>query len=422
MSTGRSAELHAEALGMTPGGVSSPVRAYPPHPIAFARAEGCTLTDLDGNAYTDLCMAYGPLVAGHARAEVVGAVREQAGRGSVFGAPSEPEYALIRRIRASMPALESVRLCGSGTEATMHAIRLARGVTGRDVIIKAEGGFHGAHDAVLVAAGSGSAQCTPGSRGVPAAAVENTRSVGYNDLDAAERLLERGDVACMIVEPVMGNVGTVLPEPGYLQGLRRLTREHGALLIFDEVITGFRLAEGGAQGVHGVEPDLTTLGKAIGGGYPIGAFGGGRGLMDNIAPAGDVYAAGTFAGNPVSAAAGLAQLELMRSGGRYDRLNRTAGSLAAGLADIIADRGMRACVNSAGSMVSVFLGLDAVRDGAQAQQADRQAYTAVFRHMLDNGVYLPPSALETSFLSDAHTDAEVAEVLEAFDSAAGASR
>lgn len=422
MNTGRSARLHAEALTLTPGGVSSPVRAFAPHPIAIDKAEGCRLTDIDGNVYTDLCMAYGPPVAGHACPAVVAAVREQIGRGGVYGAPSEPEYALIRRIRASMPAMESVRLCGSGTEATMHAIRLARGCTGRDGIIKMEGGFHGAHDAVLVAAGSGSAQCTPGSRGVPAAAVGNTYSVGYNDLDAATRLLEAGGIACVIVEPVMGNVGTVLPERGYLQGLRKATEEHGALLVFDEVITGFRLAEGGAREVYGVTPDLATLGKAIGGGLPIGAFGGRRDLMENIAPAGDVYAAGTFAGNPVSAAAGLAQLEYMRADGRYARLNRTADAMVRGLGDVIADRGTQACVSAAGSMVSVFFGLDAVRDGAQAQRADRQTYMELFRHMLGHGIYMPPSALETSFLSAAHTEAETAQVVEAFDGFLGARR
>ncbi len=410
----RSEELYSRSKRLTPGGVSSPVRAFSPNPLFISEGRGSRIRDVDSNEYVDLCMAYGPLIAGHACPEVVEAAEKAVAKGTVYGAPSEPELELIETITSQMPSCDMVRLACSGTEATMHAIRLARGYTGKDGIVKINGGFHGAHDAVLIAAGSGSAQGVPGSAGVPADAVRNTYAVEYNDASMLESLLDGNeDVAAVIMEPVLGNVGVVPPQKGYLEDVRRITREHGVLLIFDEVITGFRLSDGGAQKMLGVTPDLTTMGKIIGGGFPAGAFGGSKDIMENVAPAGKVYAAGTFAGNPVSAAAGCALLKHMR--GRYDALNAATARLVASLRDSLEDSGAEGCINSVGSMFSIGIGAESIRNGTEAQGVDRKAFASLFAHMLDSGVYLPPSALEVEFMSSAHTDDDARIVSEAFD-------
>lgn len=416
MTDSRSAELYKESKKLTPGGVSSPVRAFAPNPLFFAKGSGSKVTDADGKEYIDLCMAYGPLIAGHACKKVIDAASSQISKGTVYGAPSEPELNLIKRLCRTVPSCEMVRLTASGTEATMHAIRLARGATGRKGVIKINGGFHGAHDAVLVAAGSGSAQGVPGSAGVPADAVKNTYTVEYNDPEMLNSLLESNkDIACLIMEPVLGNVGVVPPEKGYLEEVRKITRENDVVLIFDEVITGCRLSEGGAQKLYGVTPDLTTMGKIIGGGFPAGAFGGRKDLMENVAPAGKVYAAGTFAGNPVSAAAGLAQLDVMSENGNYGKLDRRTGELVSALGDVMADRKVSGCIQSAGSMFSIYLGSGGVSNGAQAQKVDRALFSKLFNHMLAHGVYLPPSALEVEFMSLAHSDSDSKKITEAFD-------
>ncbi|MFA6952782.1 MAG: glutamate-1-semialdehyde 2,1-aminomutase [Candidatus Methanomethylophilaceae archaeon] len=412
----KSIGLYGESKKLTPAGVSSPVRAFGPNPLFIDSGKGCMIKDVDGNEYVDLCMAYGPLLTGHACREVVDAAEAQIKKGTIYGAPSVPELKLIERLCQIMPSYEMVRLAVSGTESTMHAIRLARGVTGKDGFVKMNGGFHGAHDAVLVAAGSGSAQGVPGSLGVPKDAVKNTYTVEYNDPEMMSSLLEKNkDIACVIMEPVMGNVGVVPPEKGYLQEVRKITRENGVILIFDEVITGCRLSEGGAQKFYGVTPDLTTMGKVIGGGFCAGAFGGKRELMENVAPQGKVYAAGTLAGNPVSAAAGLAQIDYMRQNDRYDKLNNTTKELVSSLRDSMEDRRVEGCVQNVGSMFAVYFGKESVKNGTEATQVDRETYLRMFRYMLDHGVYLPPSALEVSFMSSAHDDKAVKKIADTFD-------
>ena len=411
----RSAELFKRSSEVTPGGVSSPVRRFEPNPLFISKGEGYTVTDADGNRYIDLCMAYGPLISGHANPEVMEAAREQLTRGTVYGAPSEPELALLERISDAIPSAQMVRLTCSGTEATMHAIRVARAFTGRNGVVKMNGGFHGAHDAVLVKAGSGSTESTPSSAGVPRGAVQYTHTVEYNDVQAMSDLLERsGDVACVIMEPVLGNVGVVPPEKGYLEEVRKVTSENDVVLIFDEVITGFRVSGGGAQKRYGVVPDMTTMGKIIGGGFGAGAFAGRREIMELVAPQGPAYAAGTFAGNPVSASAGLAQIEYMSKNGNYDRLERSSDRLVASIRDAMADNGVPGCVNSVGSMFSVYFGPDRVRNGTDAQGADRATFGRMFRYMLDHGVYLAPSALEDCFMSTAHDDEAVSRLEDAF--------
>lgn len=391
------------------------MRAFSPAPLFFEKGEGCRATDADGNVYVDMCMAYGPLIGGHACPESVAAALKQMPKGTVYGAPSVPELDLIKRLCGIVPSMDMVRLASSGTEATMHAIRLARGFSGKDGIVKMKGGFHGAHDAVLVKAGSGSAECLPGSAGVPADAVRNTRTVEYNDASAMESLLDGDEgIGCIIMEPVMGNVGVVPPEKGYLDEVKRIAASHGAVLIFDEVISGCRLSPGGAQEMFGTTPDMTTMAKIIGGGFPAGAFGGRREIMEMVAPAGPVYAAGTFSGNPVSAAAGLATIDMMMRPGAYDRLNKRSADLAGSLRDSLADSGVKGCVNCVGSMMSVFFGLDRVTNGTEAAGTDRGAFDRLFRFMLKRGVYLPPSALEVWFMSVAHDDDGVRLVSESF--------
>lgn len=411
----RSDALYSESKELTPAGVSSPVRKFDPYPLYISKGDGCRVTDADGNTYIDLCMAYGPLITGHAHPRVMDAVRDQLTRGTVYGAPSEQELALLKRIHREVPSAEMVRLACSGTEATMHAIRVARGVTGKDGIVKMNGGFHGAHDAVLVNAGSGSAGGVPSSKGVPADIAKHTYTVEYNDPQAMSDMLEKhDDIACVIMEPILGNVGVVPPHKGYLEEVRRITSENGVILIFDEVITGFRASSGGAQKRFGVTPDMTTMGKIIGGGLPAGAFMGRREIMENVAPQGPVYVAGTFAGNPASAAAGLAQIDLMCSDDNYGRLERATDGLVSSLRDSLADSGVPGCINSVASMFSVFFGPESVENGSQAMKVDREMFSRMFRYMLAHGVYLPPSALEVDFMSIAHDEDAVLRLEEAF--------
>jgi len=413
-------DLFDRARRVIPGGVDSPVRGFGAvggTPRFIVRGEGAYLWDADGSRYVDLVQSWGALLFGHARPEIVEAVVDAAHRGTSFGAPTELEVELATRIVDALPGVEQVRLVSSGTEAAMSAVRLARGTTGRDLLLTFEGCYHGHSDALLVK-GGGSGLATfglPGSRGVTEGAVRDTLTAPYNDLEAVARLIaDRGnDLAAVIVEPVAANMGVVPPEPGFLEGLRALCDQHGALLIFDEVITGFRIAYGGAQTYFGVTPDLTVLGKVMGGGFPCAAFGGRRDLMEQLAPTGPVYQAGTLSGNPVAVAAGIAALDLARTSDPYRELERTADTLIAGLADAFAESGIPTTINRAGSLFSVFFTEGPVRDLGGAEAADLERYARFFHHQLGQGVALPPSGFELWTLSTAHGEAEVAQVLEA---------
>ena len=421
-----SEELFERARRVIPGGVNSPVRAFGAVggiPRFAVRGEGAYLVDADGRRYVDLVQSWGALLFGHARPEIADAARAAAERGTTFGAPTELEVELAERIVAAMPSIEMVRLVSSGTEAAMSAIRLARGWTRRDLVLKFDGCYHGHSDALL-AKGAGSGVATlgiPGSPGVTEGAARDTLTIPFNDLAAVDRVFaEHGDrVAAAIVEPVAANMGVVPPEPGFLEGLRDRCSEAGALLVFDEVITGFRIAFGGAQGVYGVTPDLTILGKVMGGGFPCAAFGGRRDVMERLAPIGPVYQAGTLSGNPVAAAAGIAALDLARDLDPYPALAETATALADGLTERFADHGIAATVNRAGSLFGVFFSSEPVRDFAGAKAADHERYARLFHHMLDHGVWLPPSGYELWTLGTEHGPNEVEQVLEAAGSFEG---
>ena len=419
-------ELFERARRVIPGGVNSPVRAFGAvggTPRFAVRGEGAYLVDADGRRYVDLVQSWGALLFGHARPEIVDAARAAASRGTTFGAPTELEVELAERIVAAMPSVEMVRLVSSGTEAAMSAIRLARGCTGRDLVLKFEGCYHGHSDALL-AKGAGSGVATlgiPGSPGVTEGAARDTLTVPFNDLAAVDRVFaEHGNrIAAAIVEPVAANMGVVPPEPRFLEGLRDRCSEAGALLVFDEVITGFRIAFGGAQGVYGVTPDLTILGKIMGGGFPCAAFGGRRDVMERLAPVGPVYQAGTLSGNPVAAAAGIAALDLARELDPYPGLTETATALAGGLTERFADHGIAATANRAGSLFGVFFSSEPVRDFAGARAADHERYARLFHHMLDHGVWLPPSGYELWTLGTEHGPNEVEQVLDAAGSFEG---
>ena len=416
----RSEELFERAGRVIPGGVNSPVRAFGAvggTPRFAVRGEGAYVIDADGNRYVDLVQSWGALLFGHARAEIVEAARVAAARGTTFGAPTEGEVELAERITGAMPSVEMVRFVSSGTEAAMSAIRLARGFTGRDLVVKFEGCYHGHSDALL-AKGAGSGMATfgiPGSPGVTEGAARDTLTVPFNDVDALGNVFaERGEaIAAVIVEPVAANMGVVAPEPGFLERLRELCTASGALLVFDEVITGFRIAFGGAQSVYAVTPDLTILGKVIGGGFPCAAFGGRRDVMERLAPVGPVYQAGTLSGNPVAVAAGIAALDLAKELDPYPALAETAVALAEGLTERLAARGIPVTVNRSESLFSVFFSPGPVRDFAGAKAADHERYARLFHHLLDRGVWLPPSGYELWTLGTEHRPEEVEKVLDA---------
>ncbi len=416
--TPRSTRLFARAQQILPGGVDSPVRAFRAvgaTPLFIRRGKGATIEDIDGNRYIDYVMSWGPLIHGHAPRGLVETLGVAARDGTSFGAPTELEVKLGERVRALMPSLERVRFVNSGTEAAMSVIRVARAATKRDKIVKFEGCYHGHADPFLVRAGSGALTLeTPDSPGVPLAAVANTLVATYNDLPSCERLFDanRGDIAAIIVEPIAGNIGVVAPADGFLQGLRRLCDREAALLIFDEVISGFRAGPGGAQRLFGVTPDLTCLGKIIGGGLPVGAYGGRVDLMELVSPAGPVYQAGTLSGNPLAMAAGLWSLGEL-SGRLYRHLARLGSMLADGLAGAARAAGVRLQVNAFGSMLTPFFTSQPVRDYRSALGSDTARYAAFFRGMLARGVYPPPSQFEAWFLSAAHTERDVRKTIAA---------
>jgi len=415
----RSRELIRRARRLIPGGVNSPVRAFSAvggDPVFIARGRGSRLFDVDGNEYIDFLGSWGPLILGHAAEPVVAAIQKAAREGTTFGAPTPHEVDLAGLVTEAFPSIEKVRMVSSGTEATLSALRLARAATGRDLIVKLEGCYHGHVDALLVKAGSGLlALGIPASPGVPETVARQTLTAAFNDAAALERLFaEHGPrIACLIMEPVAGNMGVVPPAPGYLQAAREITRRHGSLLILDEVMTGFRLAPGGAQQLYGVRADITTLGKVIGGGLPVGAYGGPADLMQRIAPEGPVYQAGTLSGNPLAMAAGAETLRQLRAPGFYERLERMGATLETGLAQAARDAGAAATINRVGSMMTLFFTASPVTDLASATRCDTRRYAAFFHRMLDRGVSLPPSQFEAFFLSAAHTDDDLQATIRA---------
>lgn len=417
--TQRSRTLYERALGLLPGGVNSPVRAFKAvggHPIFIARGEGAHVVDEDGRRYLDYLGSWGPLILGHAHPAVTGAIRNQAALGTSFGMPSRLEVEMAEMVRRFLPSVERVRMVNSGTEATMAAIRLARAATNRARIIKFEGCYHGHGDSFLIRTGSGAATFgTPDSPGVTSGTARDTLAAPYNDLEGVERCFQAapGEVAAVIVEPVAGNMGVVAPRPGFLEGLRELCDRNGSLLIFDEVMTGFRLARGGAQGVYGVRPDLTTFGKVIGGGLPVGAYGGRADLMALVAPEGPVYQAGTLSGNPLAMAAGLAVLRLIEEKPDfYADLERRGAELETGVKAAIEGRGATCRLARAGSMWTLFFNDGDVTDWASASRSDRWRYGRFFHAMLERGVALAPSQFEANFISAAHTEADIERTIE----------
>ncbi len=419
METSRSANLFGRSQALIPGGVNSPVRSFRAvggGPLFIRRGQGSRVWDADGNEFIDYVQSWGPLVLGHAHPEVVDALSEALSRGLTFGAPTEGELELAELITNALPSVEMVRLVSSGTEAAMSAVRAARAFTGRDKIIKFAGCYHGHADGLLVEAGSGGATYSvPNSAGVPAAYAGETLVARYNDLASVERLFEAhaGGVAAVILEPVAGNVGVIPPSDGFLEGLRTLTRRERALLIFDEVITGFRVAYGGAQTLYGVTPDLTCLGKIIGGGLPVGAYGGRREVMEVVAPLGSMYQAGTLSGNPLAVTAGMATLRALARPGVYEGLESLSSRLVQGIAAAAAETHLPLVMNRVGSMMSAFFNDGPVVDADSAMNSDRVRYAAYFRRMLESGVYLAPSAFEAAFLSTAHTEADVDYTIQA---------
>ncbi len=412
MKTDYSEKLFARASELFPGGVNSPVRAFRGvggTPRFIARGRGSRLWDVDGNQYIDYVGSWGPLILGHCHSAVMQAVQDALREGASFGAPSPREIRLAEIVRARMPWIEKMRFVSSGTEATTAAVRVARGFTGRDDFVKFDGCYHGAGDALLVKAGSGVETLgLPDSPGVPADLARHTLTLPWNDLAAAERLFaERGgSLAAVITEPVVGNMGVLVPRPGYLEGLARLCREHGALFIVDEVMTGLRLSPGGACGLYGLRPDLVTFGKVIGGGLPVGAFGGRADVMDRVAPSGPIYQAGTLSGNPMAMAAGTATLEQL-SPVSYQKLEHVSARLAAGFAEAARAAGAAVQVNRVGSMLTVFFSGDPVFDAASARRCDTKRFGRFFHAMLERGVYLPPSQFEAAFVSLAHSEEDV---------------
>jgi glutamate-1-semialdehyde 2,1-aminomutase len=418
----KSQALFERAKKVLPGGVNSPVRAFEPYPFFINRAKGSKLFGADGESYIDYCMAYGALILGHAYSEVINAVSGQLWKGTLYGVPTESEIDFAELIQKASPCVKMLRLVNSGTEATMHAIRVARGFTGRKKIIKFEGCYHGAHDGVLVKAGSGATTFgAPTSPGIPQETTQNTIIIPYNNYEALEETLKRegNDVAAVIVEPVIGNAGLILPKSEYLSYLRKATEKHGIILIFDEIITGFRLLLGGAQEYYNVKADMATLGKVLGGGFPIAAFGGRKEIMQNVSPAGKVYQAGTFSGNPVSVTAGLTALKILtrKRNEIYPALEKNSEQLKKALTDLAADHHVEAQVYNIASMFQIFFSRHPVTDYASAKLSDTCVFQSYFQELLKQGVFIPPSQFETCFLTAAHTEEDLKHTINAFDKA-----
>ncbi|AKB73579.1 Glutamate-1-semialdehyde aminotransferase [Methanosarcina lacustris Z-7289] len=412
----KSRQMYEKAKTLIPGGVSSPVRAIKPYPFYTASADGSKIRDLDGNEYIDYCLAYGPVILGHNHPVIKEAIKQQLDKGWLYGTPTELEVNLAEKIAGYYPSIDMLRFVSTGTESTMSALRLARGFTRKNKFIKIEGGFHGAHDAVLVKAGSGATtHGEPDSLGIPADFTKYTLQAPYNDIETMTELVEKNqdDLAAVIIEPVMGNIGPVLPLPGYLEDLRKLTQENDVLLIFDEVITGFRLAMGGAQEYFGVVPDMTTLGKIVGGGLPIGVFGGRRDIMEMISPSGPVYQAGTFSGSPCSVAAGIAMLDYLKEENIHAKLNATGDYMRTVLSEIVEDEGLDYNVCGIASMFKIFFGAEP-HNYQEVLKCDKDGYLAFFHRMLASGVFLPPSQFETNFISAAHSKEDIEKTLEIY--------
>ena len=414
-----SEELFERAVELIPGGVNSPVRAFRGvggTPRFIKSANGALMTDVEGRTYIDYVGSWGPMILGHADPEVIEALSEALARGTSYGAPTELEIEVAEEITNAVPSIEMVRMVNSGTEATMSAIRLARGVTGRNKLVKFEGCYHGHGDSLLVKAGSGVATLgLPDSPGVPPTLARDTLTVPFNDAAALEQIFDQHgeDIAAVIIEPVVGNMGCVPPGEGYLQRVREATRKGGALLIFDEVMTGFRLARGGAQELYNVSPDITTLGKIIGGGLPVGAYGASREIMQRVAPAGPIYQAGTLSGNPLAMTAGLVTLKRLRDPSVYEKLERASQRLCDGMAEAAREAGVRVVTNRVGSMWTTFFTREPVTDWSSASNSSRELYGKFFHAMLGEGVYLAPSQFEAGFISTAHTDALLDQTIEA---------
>jgi len=417
--TTKSDEIFAAAQKLMPGGVSSPVRAFKSvggQPIVFDRVHGAYAWDVDGNRYIDYIGTWGPAICGHAHPEVINAICEAAQKGTSFGAPCRLENVLAEMVIDTVPSIEMVRFVNSGTEACMSVLRLMRAFTGRDKLIKFEGCYHGHADMFLVKAGSGVATLgLPDSPGVPKSTTNNTLTAPFNNLEAVKALFDEnpGEIAGVILEPVVGNAGFIVPDGGFLAGLRELTRENNALLVFDEVMTGFRIAYGGAQEKFGITPDLTTLGKIIGGGLPVGAYGGRRDIMEMVAPAGPMYQAGTLSGNPLAMTAGIKTLELLRKPGTYEQLDRVTKRLAEGMLKVAHETGHPACGGQISGMFGFFFNAEPVHNYEDAKKSDLSKFSRFHRGMLERGIYLAPSQFEAGFTSLAHTDADVDETLAA---------
>ena len=413
----RSSALFQRAIRSIPGGVNSPVRAGKAvgmDPLFISRAEGCYLWDADGRRYIDYVCSWGPMILGHGHPQIISALEERLSKGTSYGAPTELEVEMAEAIIDMVPSVEMVRMVNSGTEATMSAIRLARGFTARNKVIKFEGCYHGHADSLLVSAGSGVATLgIPGSPGVPKDLARHTISLPFNNLEAIFQAFKKHgkDIAAVIVEPIPGNMGVIIPERGFLEGLRNITRENGALLIFDEVISGFRVGPGGAQEIYDILPDLTCLGKIIGGGLPVGAYGGRREIMERVAPEGDIYQAGTLSGNPLAMAAGLATLKILKKGRIYRELEEKGKALFSGLEDAARTAGLNVVVNHIGSMGSIFFSEDPVTDFKSAKRSDIGLFKRYYSAMLDRGIYLAPSPFETSFVSTAHDEESIQETI-----------
>ena len=423
MKTSRSVQLFKDAQQFIPGGVNSPVRAFKSvgaDPLFIQRAAGARIYDMDGNEFIDFVGSWGPMILGHCHPAVVAAVKSAVDNGASFGAPTELEITLAEMVVKAVPSIEMVRMVSSGTEATMSAIRLARGYTGRDKILKFSGCYHGHADSLLVKAGSGAATFgVPDSPGVPKDFAKHTLTATYNSLESVKTLVaeNKGEIACIIVEPIAGNMGTVPPREGFLEGLRTICSEEGIVLIFDEVMSGFRVAYGGAQELYGVTPDMTTLGKIIGGGLPVGAFGGKKEIMSKLSPAGGIYQAGTLSGNPLAMTAGIETLKLLQADGFYKKLDEKSAYLATGIAQAAKDAGYPVYSTRVGSMICTFFTKGEVHDWDSAAACDTKAFARYFLAMLEEGIYLAPSQFETAFVSAAHTDADLDRTIAAARSA-----